>query len=222
MSVATMRRAIAEVWKWSAASNNDASFKLGCAVIVGPCGHLGLGLESVVLDDILLLIYNLFFATLVHAQENLNRTGSNGTYPTTFRATGFNSTESELKVGTTPIVPFGEIIKNDPWSTPLVDGCPKLCSVVGSNPSNWTHVHDQKLLARCEEPFLFSLNVQNDPDQFATIRTCALKAGKAESKRQYIDTIWRRLNSRSLPRATAAALTRHLRKPFLLLDPLAL
>ncbi|KAH7128640.1 hypothetical protein B0J11DRAFT_431313 [Dendryphion nanum] len=137
----------------------------------------------------LTLIYNLFFATLVHAQENLNRTGSNGTYPTTFRATGFNSTENELKVGTTPIVPFGEIIKNDPWSTPLVDGCPKLCSVVGSNPSNWTHVHDQKLLARCEEPFLFSLNVQNDPDQFATIRTCALKAGKAESKRQYIDTI---------------------------------
>ncbi|KAH7080580.1 hypothetical protein BKA63DRAFT_591192 [Paraphoma chrysanthemicola] len=109
------------------------------------------------------LVSSLLLPAIVLAQGN-----SNGTYPTTFRATGFNSEENSLELGTTPVVPFGEIVANDPWSTPLVDGCPKLCTVVGPDPSNWTHVHDQQLISKCEEPLLLSINVQNEPSRFNT------------------------------------------------------
>ncbi|KAI8303228.1 Killer toxin subunits alpha/beta [Colletotrichum sp. SAR11_59] len=54
-----------------------------------------------------------------------------------------NSTERKLNLGVKAISPASDVQTNTPWSTPLIDDCPKLCSVVGPDPSNWTRVQHE-------------------------------------------------------------------------------
>lgn len=104
-----------------------------------------------------------------------------------FAGAGAMSAESVSELGVTPITPLGNaksLRTSDPWTTPLVNGCPKLCDVVGSNPTNWTHIHDQADLSKCDQPLLFDLNVQNAYARYTTIRTCALTQGGSMEKRR--------------------------------------
>ena len=67
-----------------------------------------------------------------------------------------------------------------------VDRCPGECSQLGLNSSNWTHIHRVDSLARCNEPLLFDLNVQNivsDPETTVTIRTCLQTSNWKNGKR---------------------------------------
>ncbi|GKU06118.1 killer toxin alpha beta [Fusarium langsethiae] len=83
-----------------------------------------------------------------------------------------NSTEHEFDLGTTPLAPYGEKQTTEEWATPLVDGCPRLCSVTGSDATKWTHIHSVKDLDGCEAPLLFDMNVHTETVE--TIRVCAL------------------------------------------------
>ncbi|OBS25972.1 hypothetical protein FPOA_06504 [Fusarium poae] len=89
-----------------------------------------------------------------------------------------NSTEHELDLGTTPLAPYGVKQTTEEWATPLVDGCPRLCSVAGSNATKWTHIHSPQDLEGCEAPLLFDMNVHTETVE--TIRVCAL-GGAASS-----------------------------------------
>ncbi|KAM5350668.1 hypothetical protein ACJ41O_007173 [Fusarium nematophilum] len=78
-----------------------------------------------------------------------------------------------------PVPPIKEIQTEDPISGPLADGCPQPCAIAGSDPANWTQVHSQGELSRCDQPMLFSFNVQNPYSEFATLQTCITTSGTA-------------------------------------------
>jgi hypothetical protein len=83
-------------------------------------------------------------------------------------------TEEELLKDLTP-VPTGTP-QNDPWALPLIDGCPRSCVEAGPDSVNWTQLYDQSHLSLCKYPILFTLNVNNDPSRYSTIRVCALSS----------------------------------------------
>ncbi|KAF5238968.1 hypothetical protein FAUST_5208 [Fusarium austroamericanum] len=83
-----------------------------------------------------------------------------------------NSTEHELDLGTTPIAPYGEKQTTEEWATPLVNRCPRPCSVIGSNATQWTHIHSPQDLEEYDAPLLFDMNVQTETVEI--IRVCAL------------------------------------------------
>ncbi|CAM1501398.1 Fc.00g105600.m01.CDS01 [Cosmosporella sp. VM-42] len=72
-----------------------------------------------------------------------------------------------------PVPPIKDIETEDAISTPLTDGCPQPCQLVGSDPSKWTQIHSQDELSGCDQPLLFNLNVQNPPSEFATMQVCS-------------------------------------------------
>ncbi|KAJ5173846.1 Peptidoglycan-binding Lysin subgroup [Penicillium coprophilum] len=53
-------------------------------------------------------------------------------------------------------------------------GCPESCSVVGSNPSNWTWIVDQSYLSICEQPILFDYHIDRDSSSNLVVRSCAV------------------------------------------------
>ncbi|KAH7179066.1 uncharacterized protein B0J16DRAFT_273248 [Fusarium flagelliforme] len=83
-----------------------------------------------------------------------------------------NSTENEFNLGITPIAPYGEKQTSEEWATPLIKGCPRLCSVAGSDATKWTHIHNVQDLEGCGTPLLFDMNVHTETVE--TIRVCAL------------------------------------------------
>ncbi|KAM5436561.1 hypothetical protein MferCBS31731_005839 [Microsporum ferrugineum] len=91
---------------------------------------------------------------------------------------GSNSTEQAFGLGTSPLTPLagGGQTVDDPWSTPLVNGCPKPCSIVGPDPSNWTHAYGESIFSGCKLPLLFDLNIYNEESRNPTIRTCSANA----------------------------------------------
>jgi hypothetical protein len=89
-----------------------------------------------------------------------------------------HSLEHDLDLGITPLAPYGNIQSGDPWATPLVHGCPILCSEAGPDPADWTQIHDQDDLVKCQESLLFDFVVQNDIIE--TFRACVV-AGAAPS-----------------------------------------
>lgn len=93
-----------------------------------------------------------------------------------------------------PLGRAGPDIANDPFTTPLVDNCPKPCQEAGSNPTLWTHIHDPALLAQCEHDLLFDMNVHTSIDDRATIRTCSLKGSAVSSKTKRARSERRRRN----------------------------
>lgn len=95
----------------------------------------------------------------------------------------FDWTEEELLKDLIP-EPAG-VPPNDPWALPLVDGCPRPCEQAGLNPANWTQLQDREYLLLCNKTLLFEFNVQNTPNRYSTIRTCAL--GTGEIKRATTD-----------------------------------
>ncbi|KAK5789006.1 hypothetical protein VI817_008130 [Penicillium citrinum] len=56
----------------------------------------------------------------------------------------------------------------------LAPGCPESCSVVGSNPSNWTWIVDQSHLSICEQPILFDYHIDRDSSSNLVVRSCAV------------------------------------------------
>lgn len=62
------------------------------------------------------------------------------------------------------------------WNSPLIDGCPKSCELVGPNPVNWTHIHTKHELETCDKDLLFDINVQGAANGHGIIRTCTLDA----------------------------------------------
>ncbi|KAK2803656.1 hypothetical protein FQN49_008868, partial [Arthroderma sp. PD_2] len=104
-------------------------------------------------------------------------------YPTVFKATGFNSTENELGLGTVSLTSIGPLEIDDPWISRLVDGCPQLCSVVGSDPANWTLLYSQPALTDCQLPLLFDLNVQSTETRYPAIRACTANSEKPTPQR---------------------------------------
>jgi hypothetical protein len=48
-------------------------------------------------------------------------------------------------------------------STPF-DPCPTRCTVSGSSPSNWTHLHGTRALTRCEQTVLFDTAIYTPID----------------------------------------------------------
>ncbi|KAI1368185.1 hypothetical protein F5Y08DRAFT_347581 [Xylaria arbuscula] len=83
-----------------------------------------------------------------------------------------NTTEFKLNLGITPLSLYGDLQTSDPWATPMSDGCPKLCSLAGADPSSWTHVHHQSDLIRCQKPLLFDFHLQSD--SIETFRACTV------------------------------------------------
>ncbi|KAJ4129266.1 hypothetical protein NW768_007801 [Fusarium equiseti] len=77
-----------------------------------------------------------------------------------------------------PVPPVGEIKTEDPISSPLTEGCPRSCSEAGSDPVNWTQLHNLEELAGCDLPMLFALNVQNEYSDSATLYTCVTESSK--------------------------------------------
>ncbi|KAF0325693.1 chitinase [Colletotrichum asianum] len=97
-----------------------------------------------------------------------------------------NSTERKLNLGVKAISPASDVQTNTPWSTPLIDDCPKLCSVVGPDPSNWTRVQHEDDLVRCKVPLLFDFNF-HITGSVKTFRTCAFEAPQSTSTvRRYV------------------------------------
>lgn len=103
-------------------------------------------------------------------------------YPTVFRTEGFNSTEHELGLGVMPLAPLGNVQMSNIWGTPLVSNCPQLCSAVGPDLTNWTHIHAQADLVRCEQPILFDLGIHNEYSIHSTIRACAASTENIQIK----------------------------------------
>ncbi|KAF5664957.1 killer toxin alpha beta [Fusarium heterosporum] len=91
-----------------------------------------------------------------------------------------NSTENELDLGITPIAPYGEKQTSEEWATPLIEGCPRLCSTAGLDAAKWTHIHNFGDLEGCEAPMLFDLNIHSEAVE--TIRVCALNGPSSSSK----------------------------------------
>lgn len=81
-----------------------------------------------------------------------------------------------------PLGRAGPNIANDPFTTPLVDNCPKSCQEAGPDPALWTHIHDPTLLAQCEHDLLFDMNVHTSIADRATIRVCSLEGSVVSSK----------------------------------------
>jgi chitinase len=108
-----------------------------------------------------------------------------------------SSTEHALGLGTKPLVPIDPKTSEDPWTTSLVNGCPKLCSDVGFRVDNWTQIHDSKKLASCNETILFTFNMENAPDRFTSFSTCTVKESSTVDKRHdTIDTVATRNHAR--------------------------
>ncbi|KAF9252734.1 CAZyme family GH18 [Penicillium roqueforti] len=53
-------------------------------------------------------------------------------------------------------------------------GCPESCSVVGSNPSNWTWIVRQSDLSICDQPILFDFHFGDDSTSDFVVRSCAV------------------------------------------------
>ncbi|KAI8179378.1 hypothetical protein K4K52_002299 [Colletotrichum sp. SAR 10_76] len=97
-----------------------------------------------------------------------------------------NSTERKLNLGAKAISPASDVQTNTPWSSPLIDDCPKLCSVVEPDPSNWTRVQHEDDLVRCKAPLLFDFNF-HITGSVKTFRTCAFEAPQSTSTiRRYV------------------------------------
>lgn len=122
------------------------------------------------------------FLTVKAASWNHTQPGIE-TYPTVFKATGFKSTEHQFGLGTVPITQLGPGEIDDPWISRLIDGCPQPCSVVGSDPANWTLLYTQPALTDCRLPLLFDLNVQSTETRYPIIRACAASSEKPIPKR---------------------------------------
>ncbi|EZF61863.1 hypothetical protein H112_05429 [Trichophyton rubrum D6] len=127
-----------------------------------------------------LMLFSLL--TVEAASRNHTQLGIES-YPTVFKATGFKSTEHQFGLGTVPITQLspGEI--DDPWISRLIDGCPQPCSVVGSDPANWTLLYTQPSLTDCKLPLLFDLNVQSTETRHPIIRACTASSEKPILKR---------------------------------------
>ncbi|KAH8806180.1 hypothetical protein F5884DRAFT_627227, partial [Xylogone sp. PMI_703] len=53
--------------------------------------------------------------------------------------------------------------------------CPDNCLALGTNPGNWTIIHDAQKLSYCNQTVLFDLSLHNtldDPKTHTTIRAC--------------------------------------------------
>lgn len=72
-----------------------------------------------------------------------------------------------------PIAPIGEPRLEDPYTSPLINGCPQTCQIASADPSNWAHIHQLDDLSSCKEQLLFDFNIYNDLSLPTTIRTCA-------------------------------------------------
>ncbi|KAI0538565.1 hypothetical protein GGR58DRAFT_512988 [Xylaria digitata] len=83
-----------------------------------------------------------------------------------------NSTEHKFNLGITPLSSYGDIRTSDPWTTPMLDGCPKPCSPADPDPSTWTHIHHHNELLRCQAPILFDFNVHSN--SIETFRACTV------------------------------------------------
>ncbi|CAG1998794.1 unnamed protein product [Fusarium graminearum] len=113
-----------------------------------------------------LSIYSVGLSFAAGESENRTRLGP------VDESKALNSTEYEFNLGITPIAPYGERQSSEEWATPLIDGCPRLCSVAGSDNTKWTHIHNVRDLDVCEAPLLFEMNVHAETVE--TIRVCAL------------------------------------------------
>lgn len=65
-----------------------------------------------------------------------------------------------LLAGLSALAPAHAIYENAFGQYP--DPCPKACSEVGPDPSNWTRIPRLDALEYCDEPLVFEINVQND------------------------------------------------------------
>ncbi|KAI8235446.1 Killer toxin subunits alpha/beta [Colletotrichum sp. SAR 10_96] len=108
-----------------------------------------------------------------------------------------NSTERKLNLGVKAISPASDVQTNTPWSTPLIDDCPKLCSVVGPDPSNWTRVQHEDDLIRCKAPLLFDFNF-HITGSVKTFRTCALEPPQSTSTARRYVPVEARQNNESI------------------------
>lgn len=54
-----------------------------------------------------------------------------------------------------------------------LNACPNNCTTLGSDPKNWTFIHDLHKFNNCPEPVLFDLNIYNDITTYSTIRACS-------------------------------------------------
>lgn len=61
-----------------------------------------------------------------------------------------------------PFAPMGDLKTEDSIASPLVHGCPRSCTTLGSDPANWTQIHDLNTLDRCKEPTLFAFNIHSE------------------------------------------------------------
>ncbi|KUM66694.1 hypothetical protein ACN42_g386 [Penicillium freii] len=73
-----------------------------------------------------------------------------------------------------PVAPIGEFRTEDPIASPLINGCPRSCTLVGPDPGNWTWITRQNDLIKCDQPLLFDFQVGNEPSSHAVVRSCAL------------------------------------------------
>ncbi|KAH8803575.1 hypothetical protein F5884DRAFT_509641 [Xylogone sp. PMI_703] len=65
-----------------------------------------------------------------------------------------------------------------------IQPCPDVCSDLGSNPSNWTYLHDTQKFDSCNETIIFDLNLYNniaDPKTHTTIRSCTVDSSFGSS-----------------------------------------
>lgn len=108
-----------------------------------------------------------------------NNTAGTGLFTLDLSPAVDNSTEHEHSLGVTPLAPSTKEQVLRAWATPLIDDCPKLCSIVGPDARNWTHLHHQSDLSRCKAPLLFDFNVQSTVVE--TFRACAVTAPLPES-----------------------------------------
>ncbi|KAF4463877.1 Killer toxin subunits alpha beta [Fusarium albosuccineum] len=88
-----------------------------------------------------------------------------------------------------PVPPIQEVKTEDPIAGPLTDGCPQPCSVAGSDPANWTQIHSQEELSRCDQPVLFALNVENSFSEFATLYTCLASGTSTQTRRDQVSRV---------------------------------
>lgn len=117
---------------------------------------------------------------VARASRQNNNTEGTGLFALDHTPTLDNSTEHEHSLGVTPLAPVSSNEQfSQPWATPLVNDCPKLCGVVGPDAQNWTHLHHLSDLVRCKAPLLFDFNVQSTVVE--TFRACAVTAPQPES-----------------------------------------
>lgn len=95
-----------------------------------------------------------------------------------------------------PVAPMGALKTEDSIASPLLHGCPQSCTILGSDPANWTQIHELDTLGRCKGATLFAFNIQNELKDQTVMAACSLlEYPRRVSTKSAAKATWKSVNT---------------------------